>query len=698
MSEGERLNFYRLSLLIMDGGTPTLKWLFEKQYSASGDLEIFLKSNTNLLDGLHKRKIINLKQMDLLKPSTGIKPSVEKFDTSLLITLLTNICSIQQPQGGWTVSPAASDLHTAADILRVRDARNNLFHHAKCGISDAEYQRESSNVSAAISRLSSQLDQGQQVNIQKIINDAKHAARDFGREKEICNLIFLDKIDEMHHLLQGIYGTIAGLAVSEASNLLLKDEKNDGTKDQPDIDMHFTLGENSIIIVVKLYADLKKELTREKGMSIAKVLLKEENSTDVLEEIEKARSRRHCIDCLLKRVIHRGAATVQSFLMEIKSKCPEMANLLARTIITDEDRKKFQLIDNRVQTNGRICSRINTQCRLDEADVKFFEDNLCDLPENVDKIADVLLSKFYMSFSDHSKVTLQSDVFTKIHVLFEKIRSCHLDSVSELECVLGSELYKKWIEFRNATSGPNEENTGTWQSIIQGISGAASSLMESICQTFHVVFIRPERGSLVLVFEAGDNFSIDLLKPESVKKKVRELLEKTCPEHHPLIKDPIHVSVFIKSAKYGEKEEIHFFLETIKDRKEIEDGHSHFGIHERDYMIEEMDPAPLKKWMFEILKIDECTKIHLENIISWNDIGRGEKMKILIDTLERFEDGYKLLKKYCEENDKFVYEKVFKEASQKSRTDHKTELGCDKGEGMQKLFSIWIDFSEDPTG
>ncbi|KAK3610804.1 hypothetical protein CHS0354_031070, partial [Potamilus streckersoni] len=109
-----------------------------------------------------------------------------------------------------------------------------------------------------------------------------------------------------------------------------------------------------------------------------------------------------------------------------------------------------------------------------------------------------------------------------------------------------------------------------------------------------------------------------------------------------------------------------------------------------------MDPTPLKQWMFEKLHIDECSKVNLEDLISWNDIAREEKMKILIDALERFEDGYELLQRYCEKNDKFVYDKVFKKARQQSRTDQQTEVGYEKGEGMQKLFSTWIDFSEDP--
>ncbi|KAK3610805.1 hypothetical protein CHS0354_031071 [Potamilus streckersoni] len=561
MSDVKRLNFYRLALLIMDGGTPTLKWLFEKQYTAIGDLEMFLMSQTPILDVLHKRKIINQMQMDLLRPSTGIKPSVENFDTSLLITLLTNICPlIQQPHGGWAVSPAASDLCTGADILRLRDARNKLFHHAKCGISDAEFQPESSNVSDAISRLSNQMDQQQQVNIQKIITEARQADRDSGKEIEICNLIFTDTLYQIYEMMCRINGFISdrdrdaaviGLAVSEASHSLLMNKKHDGTRDQPDTDMHVTLGENSIIIVVKLYADLKKELTREMGISIAKVILIEENSTDALEEIEKASSRRCCIDALLKRVIHSKTATVQSFLMETKSKCPRMATLLAYAIITEDDRKKFQLIDDRVQTNGRISSRVQTRCRIDESDVKFFQHRLYYSPENVDKIADVLLSKFHMSFTDHSKVIHHLDVFTRIRVLFETIRSCRLDSVSELESVLGSKLYKEWMEFRNETSGPNGDNMGIWQSIFQRIHGTAASLMESICQTFHIDFLRSERGSLVLTFLAGDNFSIELLKPDSVKEKLRELLEKTCPEHHPIFKDPVHVTIFIKSTKDG---------------------------------------------------------------------------------------------------------------------------------------------------
>ncbi|KAL3888153.1 hypothetical protein ACJMK2_000533 [Sinanodonta woodiana] len=168
-------------------------------------------------------------------------------------------------------------------------------------------------------------------------------------------------------------------------------------------------------------------------MSIAKVLFKEENSKDVLEEIENANSRKLCIDSLFKRVIHREASTVQLFLKEIISKCPEIAKLIAETIITDEESKKFQLIDDRVRPNGRDCSRVHTLFRIDEADVKFFQHHLYHSPETVDKIADELLSKFHMSFSDHSKVTLHSDVFTRIRVLFQKICSCHFNQHQNLK-------------------------------------------------------------------------------------------------------------------------------------------------------------------------------------------------------------------------------------------------------------------------
>ncbi|KAL3888154.1 hypothetical protein ACJMK2_000534 [Sinanodonta woodiana] len=138
-------------------------------------------------------------------------------------------------------------------------------------------------------------------------------------------------------------------------------------------------------------------------------------------------------------------------------------------------------------------------------------------------------------------------------------------------------------------------------------------------------------------------------------------------------------------------------METIKDEKEIEDVNCHFVRDERQYLIEEMNPTLLKRWLFKRLKIDEGTEIHLDGLIAWNDMFREEKMKILIYSFEQFDDGYELLRSYCLENDKFVYGKVFQKAKQKSRTDHKTEVGHDKGEGIQMLLTTSIDFSEDPT-
>ena len=81
----------------------------------------------------HKKKLLDLKkkgkitkeQFDLLLP-TNFRVDSEKFDLSLLITLLFEFCGYKLPNPTW--KPDESDRSEIANFVRFRIARNKIQH------------------------------------------------------------------------------------------------------------------------------------------------------------------------------------------------------------------------------------------------------------------------------------------------------------------------------------------------------------------------------------------------------------------------------------------------------------------------------------------------------------------------------------------------------------------------------------------
>lgn len=109
-------------------------------------LRNILASHIKPVDLYHKIKsCLTLKlRPDQLKicliPPPGV-PDYNKFDVTLLYTLIRNLCSLPCPAQGWGNEPSTKDTQTSDDIERLRLFRNNYYAHAESAvISDAVFE------------------------------------------------------------------------------------------------------------------------------------------------------------------------------------------------------------------------------------------------------------------------------------------------------------------------------------------------------------------------------------------------------------------------------------------------------------------------------------------------------------------------------------------------------------------------------
>ena len=72
----------------------------------------------------------------------AIKSSVssEKFDITLLMVLLRNICGLTPPAAGWDALPSPTDVNCEDDLARIKYYRNTVYGHAaQASVDDANF-------------------------------------------------------------------------------------------------------------------------------------------------------------------------------------------------------------------------------------------------------------------------------------------------------------------------------------------------------------------------------------------------------------------------------------------------------------------------------------------------------------------------------------------------------------------------------
>nr|XP_002740032.1 PREDICTED: uncharacterized protein LOC100373140 [Saccoglossus kowalevskii] len=152
----DTLNGARLSALLINEGTLCMRRVFDNN-CPPGTLQQVLNTtrNSKMFNELLRKKILNQRQYDLLYPPAGQNPSLEKIDITLLVVLIRNLCKLKPPNwSGWNKDPQPNDNSVIADVIRLKQFRNELYGHiVSTKISDMQFTQHWSDISNILIRL-----------------------------------------------------------------------------------------------------------------------------------------------------------------------------------------------------------------------------------------------------------------------------------------------------------------------------------------------------------------------------------------------------------------------------------------------------------------------------------------------------------------------------------------------------------------
>lgn len=115
------------------------------------DLFKEINSCPALLSGKYKLRQDQLNLCFLQPPAL---PDYNKFDVTLLYTLIRNLCPLLKPTKGWGKEPDDADIQTGDDIERLRLFRNNYYAHAiSAAISDADFKDIWNDLNSVVNRI-----------------------------------------------------------------------------------------------------------------------------------------------------------------------------------------------------------------------------------------------------------------------------------------------------------------------------------------------------------------------------------------------------------------------------------------------------------------------------------------------------------------------------------------------------------------
>ena len=164
--------FYRVISLVVDVGTETLRGIFYSKVPKSDVATLFetpqIRSEFRKLKG----KVLTQVQYDKVTND----PDPDTFDISLLTTLLTikKISGIPKPAAGWGVTPSESDTTLGADLIRLRDIRNEIIAHcSKAQLEVHEYKRIWGSVENVLIRIAKHVNASEEAKIKALIVDAE---------------------------------------------------------------------------------------------------------------------------------------------------------------------------------------------------------------------------------------------------------------------------------------------------------------------------------------------------------------------------------------------------------------------------------------------------------------------------------------------------------------------------------------------
>ena len=137
----ETTNYARLCVLLVDVSSQVLRGTFEwKRPRGRLDTVLGTPPTSDTLKSLLKKKVLNPSQWSILYPAIKSSVSSEKFDITLLLVLLRNICGLTPPAAGWDALPSPTDVNCEDDLARIKYYRNTVYGHAaQASVDDANF-------------------------------------------------------------------------------------------------------------------------------------------------------------------------------------------------------------------------------------------------------------------------------------------------------------------------------------------------------------------------------------------------------------------------------------------------------------------------------------------------------------------------------------------------------------------------------
>ena len=174
----EMTNINRASRLLMGPCTDQLRDLL-RFYIPPASFIIVIRKEMSRLPRMTEP------QRKLILPNSGTySGNYDDMDISLLYILLRNVCGIQPHNKGWGNIPDSADRSVAANIERLRLARN-ICGHSTGGMSNAEFNQVWSEIRAVVVDLDKYMGIGNKY--QDAVDYVRNDTMDPVRDKHFIN-------------------------------------------------------------------------------------------------------------------------------------------------------------------------------------------------------------------------------------------------------------------------------------------------------------------------------------------------------------------------------------------------------------------------------------------------------------------------------------------------------------------------------
>jgi hypothetical protein len=145
----DQQNFTRLAITCVDLIKLVLKDILQSQIKPE-DLYNAISSCPDLTSG---RQRLRPEQQRICYQPSPFVPDYSQFDTTLLYTLIRNLCPSLEPTLGWGRTPNHSAVQIGDDIERLRVFRNEAYAHCHSSlVSDTEFTSQWTDIENVIRR------------------------------------------------------------------------------------------------------------------------------------------------------------------------------------------------------------------------------------------------------------------------------------------------------------------------------------------------------------------------------------------------------------------------------------------------------------------------------------------------------------------------------------------------------------------